>query len=204
MRKPHTATGKDGKLDYAKQIRFDFEFAKQMILTDGTVVSMFVLRNATAINIVPATWQNDHEKANTMNAVKLLCLAMGANCLTFIGEAWMRSIHPIPGETKAEKEARIVAVPTAEAEDRIEIVAVQTTWLDDATGERHADITTGEIVRGANGKPASIKPFDSGVGRGRMHDILPDRILPEEERVALRARLEAAGLFKQQEIIRPS
>jgi hypothetical protein len=200
-RTPNRARGKDSLTDWTKQLRFDMEYAKRMLLEDGGVRPMFVLHTDDGIIPCP-TDMGDKGKIRAI--ISMLCLAYRAVGVTFIGEAWaMRPAspddHQRPGESWADWEARTVA--PSESERRFEIVLVQSTFYDDA-GEKAGLASMREIERGADGKPTGLAPeitHTHGVKpedaiQGPTFNILPERrASPHEQELAKRA-LDIAGI----------
>jgi hypothetical protein len=202
-RKPNVARGRDGRHDWAKQMRFDMEYAKDCLLRTGQVRPMFVIHSP--VGLIPVMTDMG-DKPNIRRIVALMCIAHDAIGLVFIGEAWMVETNQPddkqrPGESLGEWEERI-GVPS-ESDRRVEIVTVQSAFYDDATGDRSGLIEMRVIERGDDGKP-------SGLGRviGHKHGADPNEqikgptftILPErrsatpQQRELAKQALEMLGV----------
>jgi hypothetical protein len=194
-RTPKQARGAAGQHDWAKQMRFDMEYAKHQLLTTGSITPMFVIHCDD--QIIPCVTDMG-EKDKIRDMVTLICLAHRATGVTFIGEAWVtrasKDDHLKPGESWEDWEAR--TVPPSQSERRIEAVAVMTRYYDDA-GERTGLAEIREIIRDATGKPTGLGepefPRDSE-GMGPTHDILPpSRATPQQQDIA-KELMEFAGI----------
>jgi hypothetical protein len=192
-----TARPNSAKGDWIKQLRFDMAFAERTLLEQGEVSAMFVVHTKDAKHVIGAPARDDAEKRVMLAMVRAYCIALDAQALTFVSEAWLRSVQRAPNETEREFQARTNAVRPREAEDRVEVVMVVLAFRDGA-GERQIVSDTKEIERRANGKPSGLKPYQvGGQARGwsgRMVDIFPEEAPTEVERLAARAVLRAAGL----------
>jgi hypothetical protein len=176
MKKPNQARRGDGGIDWSRQLRFDIEWAKRCLLETGRVSPMFVIRSRDMMRVVSAVFPDDDAKRRVLLLVRAMCIAFDALGLTFIAEAWARSAAPTPGESKEQLHERLTAMRPSEAEDRIEVVAVQTMYRDAETGERRTMGETREIIRDGHGKPIGLKPQafpNTAVIEGRMVDLFP-------------------------------
>jgi hypothetical protein len=163
--------------DWQKQLRFDMQYAEKMLIDHGELSAMFVVHTKDASHVLLTPWRDDHEKAMCRHLARLWCIAHDAQALTFITEAWIRSLDQRPGETRAEFDARADAVQPRDAEDRREVVMVVIAYRDDA-GERQIVFESREIQRRANGKPSGLVPLSKSNTidklTGRMVDVLPE------------------------------
>ena len=207
-RKPHRAV-KDGAFDWAKQQRLDVEFAKGILLAHGELAPMFVVHTPDKIEVLLAPpWRDRDEKFPFYNLLKLRAAADGAIGMTFITEAWMRDVPLVAGETEAEHRVRAQAVPPSEAEDRMEVVMVMTTYRD-ADGKQDLTATL-DIVRNAAGKVIAAPERKSlpGTFQGPVRDILLDEPVPEHLRPQVREMYERAakqcGFKTSAQVIHPA
>lgn len=158
MKRPPAASR--GRTDWHQHICRNIEFAESVLREHGELVPMFVVEAGSETHIVGATFRNAEEKRSIFALVRLMCIALDATALTFITEAWMRRIRQYPGETEAAMQARIAAVPPSEAEDREEVIVVQTMYRDPETGERRAITGQRGIERDAAGKIVGLGAGD--------------------------------------------
>src|ERR1044072_20429 len=186
-KKPPRATGKDGKIDWIKQLRYNMEFAKRTVLSKGEVRPMFMIMSPTDIVLVDADMAPG-AKQGMRSLIKLMCYAYNAIGFTMISEAWMKTADDIrPGESLADYEARTVL--PSQSERRIEAVVVQSVYYDN-NGERRSVMLAREIVRDAAAKPTGLTGIDflkdeQGDMRGPSVEILPEhRPTPAEQRKA--------------------
>ena len=174
--------------DWNRQMRFDIEFAKRMLLDTGAVRPMFILHLPDAIKVIQTHWTSTEEKRTTQKLMALMAAADGAEAVVFIAEAWWRAVPQRPGETEAEHKARVEAVPPSEAEDRIEVVMIASSFRVD--GHKQSKAVALEIIRGASGRPRTLREIsEPGASvSGAVADLLTDEPLTEELRgVAQRA-----------------
>jgi hypothetical protein len=157
MIKPNSARG-----DWEKQVRFDMAFAERMLLKQGDVGRMFVIHAKDAQHVMAAPWHSAAEKRQMLTMVRAYCIAVDAEALSFISEAWVRSVFRAHGETEAEFNTRVDAVAPRDAEDRREVVICMVIYRE--AGERHAVSDTREITRRDNGKPEGLAPFSKTSG----------------------------------------
>lgn len=185
-RKPKQARGADR---WAKQLRFDIEFAKRTVLERGNCAPIMVVyvRGKAPMLVQPPRYLTLDTVAGYLRAV---CIAEDAEGFGYLSEAWMRVVIRRDGETTAEHDRRAHAIRPAEAEDRIEVVIAEIIWRDD-DGERRTMHESFEIVRDARGEPVSFRPRSTGgESVGRWVDVLT----PERPTVEERAR--AVGALK--------
>jgi hypothetical protein len=173
-KKPNQARiRKNGAIDWVQQLRFDVEYAKRILLTSGEVRPMFVMHTREGVKVFAMTAPNEEARLAIFKLLALTCIAENAEGLTFISEAWMRKLPQLAGETPAEARRRAKQGPMpSQAEDRIEIVIVQTAYRDPETGERRVLCDAREILRGADGKPSGVKE-----SQGEQPDSLEGRIV---------------------------
>lgn len=193
-RKPKTAP----RGDWAKQLRFDMAFAEKVLLDRGEVSAMFIVHTKNGVHALVTPWKDDDEKAQCRRIVQLYCVAHDAVALTFITEAWVRSMAKAHGETDAEFDDRVSAVRPSQAEDRREVVMVVIAYRD-AAGERKVLFESREIQRRANGKPCGLVSFreiemNDGNLEGRMVDVLPEQPPDALQRSAAHMLLKAMGV----------
>lgn len=150
--KPNSARG-----DWAKQVRFDMAFAEKTLLKNGDVGRMFVIHAKDAQHAMLAPWNSREEKFRMLQMVRAYCIAVDAVAVSFISEAWVRSVMRAHGESEAEFHERSEAVRPSEAEDRREVVMCVVMYRE--AGERHVLSEAREIQRRANGKPDGLTPY---------------------------------------------
>jgi len=191
MKKPKKAK------DWADQIRFDYAFARRTLLERGSVQPMFIIHGADEMVLFPAAFGDVGDKNLCANIARALAIAHDAACVSFISEAWGRSVARAPRETEAEWRDRFSAIAPSKAEDRQEIIVVFTNWRD-RDGELHAAARTGEIVRNAAGKPVALSELSNGEGspEGRFVNLLPPERPTAEEREIARAVLSEIGVTR--------
>lgn len=182
--KPNSARG-----DWAKQVRFDMAFAERTLLKQGDVRRMFVIHAKDALHAIP--WNGADEKKEMLKFVRAYCIALDAEAVSFISEAWVRSVMRAHGESEAEYQERVDAVPPSEAEDRREVVLCIVMYRE--AGERHVLSEAREIQRRANGKPDGLTPYRTldtleAVG-GDVIDVFPRQAPTEEMRAMARIAL---------------
>jgi hypothetical protein len=183
--KPKQARGPER---WARQVRFDIEFAKRMILEQGSCSTIMVLHLPGDRRLVchpPANLG----KETTSLYLRAYCAAHDAEGFAFISEAWMRNVTRRFGETEAEHDARIDAVLPREAEDRVEIVMAQVVYRDgDARRTVHEER---EIMRDAKGKVTGFRPLGlTGASEGRWVDVLLPEPPTAEQRASAAVALE--------------
>jgi hypothetical protein len=191
--RPKTAGG-----DWAKQLRFDMQFAEKTLVKQGSVNAMYIVHTKDAIHAIPTPWSDDAEKAAYLDMVRVYAVAHEAIAVVYVGEAWVRHVMQASSESQAEFHARVDAVRPRDAEDRREVVSVHIAYYDDA-GERQIISDTKEIDRRADGKPSGLKPYrdDHGgwdVVGGAVVEVLPKQAPSMAERIAAQAILNAAGM----------
>jgi hypothetical protein len=160
---------------FDEQAQFDMEFAKRALLESGGLVPTFIVHGEEQMNVIIADWKDDRDKDLYRKLVRLICVAERAKAVSFMTEAWMRSIERRAGETSAEHRARGNAIRPSEAEDRVEIVAVNMFWFDDDKNKRSRSLI-GEIIRNEKGKPTQVRPIhdERDNAGGAMADLLPE------------------------------
>ncbi len=183
--------------DWPAQHRYDYEFARSMILDQGEVAPMFVIHGADRTVVMLARWRTDDDKDRFVMAVRAVAVAEDAQCISFISEAWVRDVAPTPGETRDEAMRRAHQVPPSQAEDRKEIALVITEYRDRA-GEICRRGTAGEIVRRyGDGKPSAVSKLDwkADAMEGRFVGLVPPLRPTAEQRESMRAVIEHMGGF---------
>jgi hypothetical protein len=190
--RPKSASG-----DWTRQLRFDMAFAEKTLLKDGYLGRIFVVHTKDQKLVIPGQWDSDRERGAMLEVIKAHCLALNAEALSFISEAWARHLQQAHGETNAEFRTRVDAVRPRDAEDRVEVVIVLTMFRDDA-GQRQVISDTREIERRANGKPSGLKAFRLNEGWDVLDDAVVDAF-PEFEpsraqQHAARVLLHLAGM----------
>jgi hypothetical protein len=182
--KPKRARGPDR---WTKQVRFDIEFAKRMVLEQGSCITILVVHLPGDRRVV-CTPPPDLGKETVALYLRAYCAAHDAEGFAFISEAWMRNVPRRFGETEAEHDARI-AVPIRQAEDRVEIVMAQIVYRDgDARRTSHEER---EIMRDAMGKVTGFRPLDlTGASEGRWVDVLLPEPPTREQRASAAAALK--------------
>jgi hypothetical protein len=149
-RKAHRADRK-GAIDWDKQLRFDVEYAKAALFECGGLTPTFIVHCPEGTRVYVTPWRNEGEKRATQRVLALRGAADGAVGITFIGEAWMLVLRRRPGESEADYNTRLVAVPPSEAEGRQEVLLVTSEFYD-ADGAYQALSLSLDIVRNAAGK----------------------------------------------------
>jgi hypothetical protein len=176
----------------------DYEFCKRALMEYGEMRPLFVIHGPEHTALYPAMWQSPEDKDRAAMLVRCIGVIYNAQCISFLVEAWSRRVRQLPGETADQLNERAQAVAPSEAEDRIEIVMVSTDYRDDA-GELQALMTSGEIQRGADGKPSSVTQFDidSEEGpiryEGRFAKLLPPTPPTDAQREFAREVLTLLG-----------
>ena len=183
-----------GPARWTKQLRFDIEFAKRMVLEQGSCATILVVypRGRASLVIRPSA---DLGKDTSARFLRILCTAIDAEAFAWISEAWMRRISQRFGETRDDVVARAYAVPPSEAEDRFEVVMAELIYRDD-DGQRRCMADVREILRDATGKPVG---FRDGVldplarSEGRWVEVLTAEPPTAEERARAAAAIEELG-----------
>lgn len=183
-----------GPARWIKQVRFDIEFAKRMVLEQGSCATILVVYRRGQPPII-LQQSPDLGKDTVAGYLRALCVAEDAEGFAFISEAWMRIVTRRDSETQAEHDQRVYLVPPSEAEDRIEVVIAEIIYRDD-DGERRTLHESREIIRDAAGKPSGFRSVQNVLGgaversEGRWVEVLS----PEPPTVEERARAAAALL----------
>lgn len=203
---PKRARSIGGKVDVAKQLRFDAEWAKSALLQDGQLMPMFVVRSPAQTIVVATPWHSDAEKHKMRGVIRLICIAYGATSLTSFAEAWWRTIAKTPNESKDEWRSRATELSPSKASDRKECMIVMMTYLDDATGEKKSIVDMREIRRDGDGEKITslveLNDADDMALEGAIHDILPDKVAPPEVREMVLAALKRGGFEQIADIIK--
>jgi len=196
-KKPNQArVVRDGPIDWKRQMRFDIEYAKRTLLERGQVAAMFVVHTRAGAQVYLTPLYSEATKRATYQLLHLTCIALNAEGLTFMSEAWLRKLPVMPGETQMEARQRASEGPMPrDAEDRIEVVMVQTAYRDAETGERKILADMREITRGTDGKPTGLKEaFEAADAiEGRVVNIFPEEPPSAAERAAAISALELLG-----------
>jgi hypothetical protein len=194
--KPKQARGADR---WTKQLRFDIEFAKRMVLEQGSCANILVVyTRGKAPMILQAP--RDLTRDTVAGYLRAVCTAEDAEAFGFISEAWMRIVTRRDRETQAEHDQRAYAVAPSEAENRIEVVIAEIVWRDD-DGARRTMHESREIVRDAKGEPVSFRPSPTPLGSGQVEsegrwvDVLTPERPTVEERALARAALKQLAEF---------
>lgn len=189
IRKPNQARGADR---WTKQLRFDIEFAKQMVLEQGSCANILVVyvRGKAPMILQPP---RDLSRDTVAGYLRAVCIAEDAEAFGFISEAWMRIVDRRDRETEAEHNERAYGIAPSQAEDRIEVVIAELVWRDDG-GERRTMHEFREIVRDAKGEPVGFRPGPATPGGGKVESEgrWVDVLTPERPTVEERARAVAA------------
>jgi hypothetical protein len=170
---------------WQKKIEFDMEFAEKTLVECGEVRPMAVLTDKDdALHIVALDLSTDEMKQKSFRYLRLLAVAHEAKSLSMLGEMWMRALQPYPGESHEAFTKRALSLRARDAEDRTEVVMVQSYYRDDA-GDLQEVSQTREIIRGDDGKPTGLAPPpDEQVleSQGPMTELMPRRP-PHPEKV---------------------
>jgi hypothetical protein len=194
--KPNHARGPD---KWVKQVRFDIEFAKRMVLEQGSCSTILVVHcrePATKIILQPS---GDLTKDTVAAYLRALCTAEDAEGFSFISEAWMRVVTRRDRETQAEHDERAYGVTPSQAEDRLEVIIAEIVYRADDGGRRTLHEHR-EIVRDAAGKATGFRPVPRLPGsvtssEGRWVEVLPPERPTEEERAYARETLATVAGF---------
>jgi hypothetical protein len=188
--RPRSAGGANVPERWQEQVEFDVTFARQILLDKGQVLPMFILHRAEGPLVIPALML--HDKQNFYRVLRLLCVIHDAVALCSIGEAWIRDVGQLPGETDADHKRRATELPPSKASDRKEVIWCMLTWRDNATGERRTIQDMREIERRASGMPTGLRKVSIHGGRveGEIINILPARLATDAEKRAAQALLE--------------
>lgn len=178
---PNTAKG---PFNPARQIRLDFEFAKRCLISDGTVMPVFVVH--TKGMVIPIGFNgtyDDEGRRNHRRYARLLSIAHNAFAIAYIGEAWVAI--SLPDEPVPE----FPRVRPRDREDRREVILSQLMWRDKETGERWSNLAQAEIVRNEKGDPTRVKDEEftdpTNMIMGNFSEILPeDEPTPAEQEQA--------------------
>jgi hypothetical protein len=189
---------KSARGDWAKQLRWDMQFAERTLVKQGSINAMYVVHTKNAIHAIATPWRDDDEKAGYLDMVRVYAIAKEAIAVAYIGEAWVRHVVQASSESQAEFNARVDAVRPRDAEDRREVVSIHIAYYDDA-GERQIISDTKEIDRRGDGKPVGLKPYRDDyqgwdIVAGAVVEVLPDQAPSMAERIAAQAILKAAGM----------
>lgn len=156
-----------GPWDPKKQMRFDFEYAKQMIVQDNGLMPMFVVHSKQGTIPIGFGGKAEYEgeaKVGHRRIAVLMGIAFNAVAIAYVGEAWIATSLP------DEPEPEYPRVRPKDREDRKEVIITQMMWRDQETGERKAALAQAEIVRNAKGVCTGVKdeeftePTDKIVG----------------------------------------
>lgn len=138
------------QIDWKAQNESDTAFAKSTLLQLGSLQPMFIIHCNDKMNVIAAGWETQEQKRVQQALITTFAIAEGAIGISFIAEAWSRTVGRRHNETEAEHRARCEAVMPSQAEDRQEIVMVSTSYRDH--DERRTYATVLEIIRDAAGK----------------------------------------------------
>lgn len=181
-RKPNRAKG---PFDPMKQMRFDFEYAKHCITTDGYVLPVFIVHmdgHMLPVGWGPQKYDDDGRRVHRRIA-SLLCIAHDAHAVAYIGEAWMAWSLP------DEPEPAYPRVRPKDRDDRHEIILTQMLWRE-GDGLLAAMIQA-EIVRNDKGDCVGLRNEETSgptdVIIGNFSEILPhSRPMPEHREIAMK------------------
>ncbi len=198
-RKPNRAPASIDR--WSRQVQHDLRFARKTLIDQGEITNMFVIHphGDDPAMVIAVPWHDDESKIKCLNMVKLMCIAHDAEALSHIGEGWIRNMTQRANETEAEMRERATAIRPSQSEDRLEVVTVTITWLDETTGERRSLARWREIERRSNsGKPVGLKLID-GVKdeetaftiEGLITETLPNRRPLPEEKLRAKTILDA-------------
>jgi hypothetical protein len=192
MTKPkmRRAVDKDGNIDWLKQTRFDYHFAKTALLSQGSVAPMYIVHSRNGIIPILATYNDGAQKNAVHNVVRMFCIAEDADAVGYIGEAWSAKAMP---EDAAHPD-RPTVMPK-DREDRMEVVVCQIIYrgLDGPMGT----FMQGEIDRDTSGKAVGLINEMSAQSHqigGSFADLLPPRRPTPAEQQAARTLLK---MFQQ-------
>lgn len=178
---------------WEKQIDFDFEWGRSILMERGLVVPMLIM-HADKPMIVSLGNVPDERMMETRAVLKMLALAHNVRAVSFIAEAWVRKLAKRPGESEAEVNRRGEEGPRpSEAEDRSEAVIAAIFWRN-ATGQRQTLARMGEIDRGWDGKVKGLLPLDDMVNahaKSPWAEIVPPVDVPPEIRERVRKLIPA-------------
>jgi hypothetical protein len=179
-------------MDWNAQLNVDYEFAKNMVLTEGAVSAMFVIYTGDIRKVFGVELDN---KELVTTFMRIVTIAENADAVSFLAEAWTKSFKREAGETDDSMYAQIEKTPISEQPGREEVIIVTCTYFND-DDNRHELVKMGRIDRGESGKPFRIvdmkeESYDSS--KGIFSSILPVRRPTYAQR--RRARIILPGLM---------
>jgi hypothetical protein len=175
---------KKGKFDWQRQHRFDVDWAKRLLMTAGSVSPMFVIVAEAGSTVFAVPDWSDAVREPVYMLIALQAAAANAFGISFMSEAWLRTIAGRSGESRDEVERRANQVRPSEAEDRIEVISIQCIYRDGA-GDKQSLLTHLEIERDyTTGEPTSTKLLSFGEGLivdTRIAECLPSEVLSPQK-----------------------
>lgn len=152
---------RNGKIDWQKQLRFDMEFAKQMLRECGTFQMLTIIypQDGSPIVLRPG---NAVSKASYFRMAQLLAISCDAKAFSMMTEAWMA-----PADT---------TVAPSQSERRQEVILVVICYRDESSEKQWLG-DTAIIERDASGKISGFTDFDSdsiAPEHWRTRDLLPN------------------------------
>jgi hypothetical protein len=170
------------RTDFQRRWTGDVAHAEATLMKDGVLAPLFVITGHDGRSLlIPADFSSANAKQHAITMARLAAIASDADLVLLRCESWI-VVGPelAPGVTPATSDRRVEAV-TVFAAGRIGSVI-----------ERRASLR--EIVRGPDGRPASLRDIAAPAGleqfEGAMLDIQPPR-RPTHEQQELAATLLA-------------
>ena len=167
----------------------DLEFAEHRILDRGELAPMFSIHfeqdGQDGVAAVIGDFASYETKMQSVNLVKIVCIAYDAYAVSLMTEAWVAQIDK-------HTDKAIANLPPSDRMDRKEIVMVTMSRRD--AGPL---FSAREIERDAAGKVTRLLPDTAGdhTGfEGRMANLLPERRPTSRERRSAQSLLHVLGI----------
>lgn len=174
----------------------DLAAAKALLFEVGSVQPVFFVRSREGATVpVQGFWRDNGDKAVVRNIVRLLCVAMDAASIGWVGEAW---VVVAPGT---------LDVAPSKSHRRREVVVASFEARPDDCPEGLRRFEMREIVRDGDGRPSGTAPLDIPEGaQGRSFDMETDDLLPPHrptrvQRVVAWTALKRLGMELPMELL---
>ena len=176
-----------GPIDWKTQNKYDYRFARQMMLEYGECQPMFIVHGRDGeMYPVMAAFTNREEKALTMKMVTMICVAYAAGGVSFIGEAWAAT-----GMAEDRDNPTNPRVMPSDREDKREVIIAQLSYRTDSGVENV--FMSGDIERSPDGKVSGFSHENenahTAIG-GAFCDVLPPEVPNEFAQKAAKMMLE--------------
>jgi hypothetical protein len=145
----------------------DLEWSEQRIIETGEIAMMAIVCTPGGNAVIEPRGLGLLDREEVLAAFRCFCVANAAFSITVMSEAWMRCGPQISD-----------GVTPSKAPDRIEVLSLINTYLDDETGEIGHRVSTRPIQRGAANEVVGLGPDTIPVGvtaAGDMVELLPRR-----------------------------